>query len=59
MVSCFGFDRQGIFLYRNELRESSDRSVIGPRIDLIARLESPHSGSTRTTTPAKSLPKER
>ena len=45
IVSCFGLIRYGIFSYRNEFRESTDSILIRPRIDLVARLESPHSRS--------------
>ena len=41
----FGLDRHGIFIHRNEFRESTDSIFIWPRIDLVARLESPHSRS--------------
>ncbi len=37
---CFGLDRHGIFIYRDEFRECTDSILIWSRIDLIARLES-------------------
>jgi hypothetical protein len=36
-------DRHSIFSYGNEFSESTDSILIGPRIDLVAWLESPHS----------------
>ena len=45
--------RYGIFSYRNEFRESTDSILIRPRIDLVARLESPHSGSDSDHDPGE------
>ena len=38
----FWLNRHGIFFDRNEFRESTDSIFVRPRIDLVARLESPH-----------------
>src|SRR5437667_12243189 len=44
--------RHGIFLYRNEFRESTDAIVVWPRIDLVAWLESLHSRSDSDDDPS-------
>src|SRR6266700_3563387 len=44
--------RHGIFLYRNEFRESTDAIVVWPRIDLVAWLEAPHSRSDSDDDPS-------
>ena len=41
----FWLIRHGILFYGDEFRESTDSILIRPRIDLVARLESPHSRS--------------
>ena len=43
-------DRHGIFTHRYEFRESADAIFLGPRIDLVAGLESRTLNPTRTTT---------